>query len=578
MRDLYPFLKLYRQYWRKIAIGILLAILTLLASICLLSISGWFLASTAVAGIMGVTFNYLLPSAGVRGSAVLRTVFRYGERLVSHDTTFRILAKLRVFSFRKLLPLTPGAISRFKQAELLNRLVADIDTLDHLYLRLISPIVSAIMVIFIVMVGLLFIDTSLALTLGFILTILVLITPIIFYYSGNPIGISLTQLKGQYRTELTAWLQGQAELAIFNALARFRSQLNNTETKWLNTQQKQASLTGLSQSFIILASGLTTVLILWLAANGVGANHTLNPLIALFTFASLAAFETIAPVATAFLHLSQVTSSAKRVNELLSQQPDVTFTQAKADYLPQASLQLDNISFSYSDQPQNVLTNINLQLSAGQHVALLGKTGCGKSTLLQLLTRAWDRSTILATQAITFKPSCSIACLVNNAWLTQPKRTPTTKTTGTFKLLAKSDKYSLSFKGTRQPPAPSITLKSAPLFKTACTAGNKLTADKLTIASCAAIWGAIAGSKAIGLISEYSKDNEQCSHNANASSLRKPSAVFSQPDATGFTAAVDNPLALAAANKPHAIVVLPISVSVPVIKKVFCDDMALSFP
>ncbi len=390
MRDLYPFLKLYRQYWRKIAIGILLAILTLLASICLLSISGWFLASTAVAGIMGVTFNYLLPSAGVRGSAVLRTVFRYGERLVSHDTTFRILAKLRVFSFRKLLPLTPGAISRFKQAELLNRLVADIDTLDHLYLRLISPIVSAIMVIFIITVGLLFIDASLALTLGFILTILVLVTPVIFYYSGNPIGISLTQLKGQYRTELTAWLQGQAELAIFNALARFRLQLNNTETKWLNTQQKQASLTGLSQSFIILASGLTTVLILWLAANGVGTNHTLNPLIALFTFASLAAFETIAPVATAFLHLSQVTSSAKRVNELLSQQPDVTFTKAEADYLPQASLQLDNISFSYPDQPQNVLTNINLQLSAGQHIALLGKTGCGKSTLLQLLTRAWD--------------------------------------------------------------------------------------------------------------------------------------------------------------------------------------------
>ena len=390
MRDLYPFLKLYRQYWQKLALGILLAILTLLASICLLTISGWFLASTAVAGIMGVSFNYLLPSAGVRGSAVTRTVFRYCERLVSHDTTFRILATLRAFTFKKLLPLTPSAISRFKQAELLNRLVADIDTLDHLYLRLISPIVSAFMVIFIITAGLLFIDTYLALTLGFILTALVLITPIIFYCAGNPVGIRLTQLKGQYRTELTAWLQGHAELSIFNALSRFRSQLNNTETTWLNTQKKQASLTGLSQSFIILASGLTTVLILWLAASGIGANHTLNPLIALFTFASLAAFETITPIATAFLHLSQVTSSAKRVTEILSQQPDVTFTGTKATLLPNASLQLTNISFTYPNQPEPVLHNINLQLTAGQHIALLGKTGCGKSTLLQLLTRAWD--------------------------------------------------------------------------------------------------------------------------------------------------------------------------------------------
>lgn len=390
MRDLYPFLKLYRGYWRKISLGILLAILTLLASIGLLTLSGWFLAGTALAGIMGITFNYLLPSAGVRGSAITRTVFRYGERLVSHDTTFRILSTLRVFTFSKLLPLTPGAISRFKQAELLNRLVADVDTLDHLYLRLISPIVSAIIVIIIVTVGLLFIDVNLALTLGLILTALIIITPMIFYYAGKPIGINLTQLKSQYRTELTAWLQGHAELTIFNALSRFRSQLNNTEIAWLVAQKKQTSLTGLSQSFIILASGLTSILILWLAANGVGANNGPDPLIALFTFASLAAFETLAPIAGTFLHLSQVNSSAKRVNELLSQQPDIIFTKSKAEYLPQASLTLNNISFRYPDQPQNVLNNINLELQTGQHVALLGKTGCGKSTLLQLLTRAWD--------------------------------------------------------------------------------------------------------------------------------------------------------------------------------------------
>lgn len=390
MRELYPFLKLYRRYWRKMALGILLAILTLLASIGLLSLSGWFLASTAIAGILGVTFNYLLPSAGVRGSAIMRTVFRYGERLVSHDTTFRVLAKLRVFTFSKLLPLTPSTISRYQQAELLNRLVADVDTLDHLYLRLISPIISAIMVIVIITLGLSFIDISLALTLGLILTGLVIVTPIIFYYAGNPIGISLTHLKSQYRIQLTVWLQGQAELAIFNGLACFRRQLDNTETTWLTVQKKQASLTGLAQSFIILASGLTSILILWLAADGVGASNGPNPLIALFVFASLAAFEALAPVATAFLHLSQVSSSAKRVNELLAQQPDVIFTRSKAEYLAQANLKLEKVSFSYPDQPQQVLTDISLQLETGQHIALLGKTGCGKSTLLQLLTRAWD--------------------------------------------------------------------------------------------------------------------------------------------------------------------------------------------
>ena len=133
MRILWPFLALYRRHWFLLTLGILLSVIALLASIGLLTLSGWFLAGTAIAGIPGAqTFNYLLPAAGVRGAAITRTVARYAERLVSHDATFRVLAHLRVFAFRRILPLTPGAIARFRQGELLNRLVADVETLDHL--------------------------------------------------------------------------------------------------------------------------------------------------------------------------------------------------------------------------------------------------------------------------------------------------------------------------------------------------------------------------------------------------------------------------------------------------------------
>lgn len=390
MRDLYPFLKLYKCYRGRISLGILLAIITLLASIGLLTLSGWFLAGTALAGILGGYFNYMLPAAGVRGSAIIRTFGRYAERLLSHDTTFRVLAQLRVFTFSRLLPLTPGAIAKFKQAELLNRLVADVDTLDHLYLRLLSPITSSLVAVLVVTFGLSFIDIQLALTLGSILGVLILITPIIFYQAGKSIGINLTELRSQYRYQLTSWLQGQAELAIFNALSRFRKRLDHTEQQWLTEQKRQASLTGISISFVTLTSGLTSILILWLAAGGVGENSSPGPLIALFVFASLAAFEALAPISGAFLHLSQVISSAKRVNELLSQKPDVVFTSQQQHLSDEATLNLSNVSFCYPNQPLPVLKRLNLSIQANQHIAILGKTGCGKSTLLQLLTRAWD--------------------------------------------------------------------------------------------------------------------------------------------------------------------------------------------
>ncbi|EMY3530703.1 cysteine/glutathione ABC transporter ATP-binding protein/permease CydC [Yersinia ruckeri] len=391
MRVLLPFLAQYRRHWFLISLGILLAIITLLASIGLLTLSGWFLAGTALAGPAGLyTFNYLLPAAGVRGAAILRTAGRYAERVVSHDATFRVLAHLRVFAFQRILPLSPAGIARFRQSEVLNRLVADVDTLDHLYLRVISPLIAAIAIIAAVTFGLSFLDVDLALTLGVILLGLLLILPLIFYRAGQPIGVDLTRFRSQYRSQLTCWLQGQAELLVFGALGRFRQTLEEIEQRWLARQQQQASLAGLAQALMILASGLTVTLILWLAAAGVGGDTQPGALIALFVFSSLAAFEALLPVAGAFQHLGQVIASAERVAQLIAQKPEVTFPLSGPDATTQVTLSVSQVSFTYPGQPLPVLQDISLSLAAGEHIALLGRTGCGKSTLLQLLTRAWD--------------------------------------------------------------------------------------------------------------------------------------------------------------------------------------------
>ncbi|EGT4254176.1 cysteine/glutathione ABC transporter ATP-binding protein/permease CydC [Citrobacter amalonaticus] len=391
MRALLPYLTLYKRHKWMLTLGIVLAIITLLASIGLLTLSGWFLSASAVAGFAGIySFNYMLPAAGVRGAAITRTAGRYFERLVSHDATFRVLQHLRVHTFSKLLPLSPAGLARYRQGELLNRIVADVDTLDHLYLRVISPLVGAFVVIMVVTIGLSVLDVTLACTLGGLMLLTLFIMPPVFYRAGKTTGQNLTHLRGQYRQQLTSWLQGQAELTIFGASDRYRAQMEATELQWHEAQRRQSELTALSQALMLLIGAIAILLMLWMAAGGVGGNAQPGALIALFVFCALAAFEALAPVTGAFQHLGQVIASAMRITELTEQKPEVTFPTDVSDVPDRVTLTLRDVSFSYPEQAQKALDSLSLQVNPGEHIAILGRTGCGKSTLLQLLTRAWD--------------------------------------------------------------------------------------------------------------------------------------------------------------------------------------------
>ena len=382
-----PYIALYKHYFWQIVIGLSLAILTLFASVFLLSLSGWFLASTAVAGVAGLyTFNYMLPAAGVRAAAIVRTASRYAERLVDHNTTFKILAYLRTLAFSKILPLSANQLAQYQKADLLNRFIVDIDALDHLYLKLFSPIVTALIIIVMLFVGLSYINLPIALIISIVLTITLLAIPVIFYHAGKQLGETLAKQQSEYRALLINYLQGQAELTLFNAQDRYRVKLNQLESDWLYHQQKQSTLVALSSALVVLIAGFLTLLVLWLITH-----YTLSPLVALFVFVCLASSEILAPIPTAFIFLGQVLASAKRTTALFNQTPDIKFTeQGKVIDLTAAKLQFNDISFSYPNQPFAVLNHFSLTIEAGKHIGLIGKTGCGKSTLLNLVTRTWD--------------------------------------------------------------------------------------------------------------------------------------------------------------------------------------------
>ncbi len=391
MRALLPFLRLFKFAKLPLFLGLVLMITGLASSIGLLTTSGWFLAATAIAGL-GTLFNFFYPSASVRGLAIGRTLFRYFEKLVTHDATFRILAKLRVQVFEKIIPLSPAVLNRYRNSDLLNRLVSDVDTLDSLYLRLIAPFITAIFVILVMCIGLSFVNAPLALGLGASLLLLVFVIPTVFYQLGKKFGDKLVHSRALYRTQFLEFIQAQAELLLFNAEDKLKDNMAKTEANWQADQQKEANLSGFSTALSLFLNGLIIAAMLWFSSQAEFGNDEYRmAFIALFTFAALASFEILMPLGSAFLHIGQVIASAERVTDIIEQQPLVNFN-GKAEFDQNATtlIEAKDLSFTYPERQNRALENLNLTIQKGKKVAILGKTGSGKSTLLQLLVRNYD--------------------------------------------------------------------------------------------------------------------------------------------------------------------------------------------
>lgn len=395
MRNLIPFIKLFKYAKFRLTLGIILMILALLMSISLLMLSGWFLAAAALSGTL--LFNFFYPSAGVRGLAIFRTFFRYLEHNVTHDATFALLAKLRTFVFDRIIPLNGKSLAKFRQSDLLSRLVSDVDTLDTLYLRLIAPFISTSVVILLVFCGLSFINFKLALFLAIFLFALMILLPLIFYRLGMKFGEKLTENKANYRSSLLEWASLQAEVLLFcnnTNEDKLRKNLDETQNIWQQEQQREANLSGVSSAITLFFNGLLILTVLMFATQVEwGDDITSYAKIAIFCFCAMASFELVMPLGGAFLHLGQIIASAKRITAIIDANADIEFGSKTFNFDPsqqkQDIIRFDQVDFSY-DNPEivanKVLNKLTFEIKQGEKVAILGKTGSGKSTIFQLLT------------------------------------------------------------------------------------------------------------------------------------------------------------------------------------------------
>lgn len=183
MRNLIPFIKLFKNQTQWMLLGTLLAWSAILMGIGLMSLSGWFISYTGYLATttyaIATSFNYFYPSAGVRSFSLGRILSRYGERILTHEATFRIITDIRVWFYQKLEPLAPSHLYKYKSGDLLTRLVNDIGALDNLYIRIISPTVVFVLASLTIAILFSFFSLSLALLTFIALLLIGFVIPLV---------------------------------------------------------------------------------------------------------------------------------------------------------------------------------------------------------------------------------------------------------------------------------------------------------------------------------------------------------------------------------------------------------------
>jgi ATP-binding cassette, subfamily C, bacterial CydC len=392
--SLYPFVTMLGRHWKAMALGSGLALMAAVAAIGLLALSGWFLAASALAGMQAATaqmFNFFYPSVGVRLLAIVRTGTRYGERIVSHDATFRILETLRTWSYRRIEPLAPARLSGLHSGDVLSRIITDIDTLDNLYLRVLSPTAVALLAALATVLFIGRFNRSIALVAAVALIIAGVGIPAMAQRLARTAARRLNDRTADLRTALVEGIDGLAALLSSGAERRYLSDLNARHHSLVHNQYQMSRITGLTAALLSLTAGLATAATLAIGVSAVASAALTGPRLAMLVLAVMALFDVVAMLPTAYQYLGQTRRAAARVLGMTAIQPAVSYPRSTQPAMDGGvDIDLRGVTFRYAGSRRPALENIDLHIPGGRHLAIMGDTGAGKSTLLYLLARFED--------------------------------------------------------------------------------------------------------------------------------------------------------------------------------------------
>ncbi len=370
MRPLLRIMALWRGRAFWLALGAIVTLAALGTGVALMTLSGGLVAAAALgAG--------LAASLALRVLGPARVVLRYLERLVAHDALFRALADLRVWFFRGLARRSAGGLGFRHAGDVLARLVNDVEALDGVYLRVLLPLLGALVLLPVLVVMLWRDGAALALGVAALFIAAAFLLPLVTARLALASGERLASGGAGLRVACLDALHGLREVRVFAAEGRMLANVQAREGVLLAAQHELASRAAWAGAAAFLCGQAAILAVLVCAGIHPAAA-------ALLLFLTVAAFEAVGGLSRAGVAAGQAVAAARRVLEA-AEGPAPVAEPVRAAAAPAGSaLRFEGVRFAWAPDRPPVFDGLTLDVPQGSRVALLGPSGAGKSTLAAL--------------------------------------------------------------------------------------------------------------------------------------------------------------------------------------------------
>ncbi|MEU2712719.1 thiol reductant ABC exporter subunit CydD [Streptomyces sp. NPDC007205] len=372
----------------RLALALALGCLALGSAVGLMATSGWLISR---ASQQPPVLYLMVAVTATRAFGIGRAVFRYAERLVSHDAVLRMLADTRVAVYRRLERQAPAGLRTVRRGDLLTRLVADVDALQDYWLRWLLPasVAVAVSALSVGFTAWLLPEAGAALAAGLVAAGVGV--PLVTATVARRTERRLAPARGDLATRVTDLLTGTAELTVAGALPARTEAARRADGTLTRIASRAATVTALGDGLTALISGLTVTATALFGAQAVAAGRLHGVAMAVVVLTPLAAFEAVLGLPLAVRYRQRVRRSAERVHEVLDAPEPVREPerprQAPASPFP---LVVKGLAARYEGQRREALTGFDLTLEEGRRIAVVGASGSGKTTLAQVLLRFLD--------------------------------------------------------------------------------------------------------------------------------------------------------------------------------------------